>query len=216
MKLKYKFEAQYKITNTFTVTESAESMADFMTRFDVIVDKGYTQCVASGNPVVEWCRVVNPSASEADKALWNATEDTKVMGILAAEGIVPPLPKPLFPMNVAADVKLNTLVTEGMEDILSDAGKRLMASMGPGVGKTSKPTERQQIWVAMVETKYGTNVYPSVTEAGMVAQVAEYCRQYWNVKDMGPVPNDAGRLIHEYFHEHDTEFYSHDEYPLGR
>jgi hypothetical protein len=43
------------------------------------------------------------------------------------------------------------------------------------------------IWTAAVDHKHGTTLFGATTEAGIYAQLADYCRQWW-VKEM---PADA-------------------------
>lgn len=65
-----------------------------------------------------------------------------------------------------------------------------------------------QIHVAIVGHRHGTNVYPSLSDAGMWKLVAEYCREYW--ADQGFEEDHTGlsdpEVVGRFFEGGDEDF----------
>lgn len=69
-----------------------------------------------------------------------------------------------------------------------------------------------RVWVAAVTHKYGVNFYASKTEAGLLHQLADYCREWWGSE---PFPETDQEVITAYFEDHDPEYYDLGEIPVG-
>jgi hypothetical protein len=68
--------------------------------------------------------------------------------------------------------------------------------------RNANPPRRQrrmQIYIARISHKYGTDLYPGVTEADVDKDVQEYVRENWDKNDHGEMPDDPAKAVDAYF-----------------
>lgn len=64
----------------------------------------------------------------------------------------------------------------------------------------------EKIWVGTISHEYGSNMYASRTQAGLLAQVADFCRSYWAEHgDETPPTSDDMLCIDTYFEDNQDE-----------
>lgn len=58
----------------------------------------------------------------------------------------------------------------------------------------------EKIHVAVIQNKYGHNVYAARSLNGITTQIAEYCRENWETEGLdGNPPDSDDEIIEEYF-----------------
>ena len=76
------------------------------------------------------------------------------------------------------------------------------------------------IFIARINHRHGTDLYPGVTQADVDKGVQEYVHENWNVSDHGEEPADAAAAVTAYFQAEseggmDPEYLEIDSYPLA-
>lgn len=63
-----------------------------------------------------------------------------------------------------------------------------------------------KVHIAAITTDAGTNLYAAATEAQLTAQLADYCREYWEKDGPGrPAPSGDHEIVEAYF-DHQSEY----------
>jgi hypothetical protein len=85
-------------------------------------------------------------------------------------------------------------------------------------------TDRPTIWTAAIDHKHGTNLYAARTAPGLYAQLASFCREWWDKDGPGfanippPAGDDDLLTVREYFDyqtRHGEEWHIVAEVPLS-
>ena len=65
-----------------------------------------------------------------------------------------------------------------------------------------------RVFLATIVHNYGAAFFANKTEAGLSADLAKWCRDYWQQERIrGTVPDDAAEVIRRYFEESDDTLF---------
>lgn len=74
---------------------------------------------------------------------------------------------------------------------------------------------KDNVHLAIVSHRFGTNQYASITRAGLVKQIAEYCTDWWAEFSSDECPKNDEDIVQEYFNNaEDVEWCSMSETEL--
>jgi hypothetical protein len=77
------------------------------------------------------------------------------------------------------------------------------------------------IWTAAVDHKHGTTLFAATTEDGIYAQLADYCREWWDKDGPGavgvalPAEVDDRAIVAQYFADNSEEWFVVEDVPLA-
>lgn len=100
-----------------------------------------------------------------------------------------------------------------VEEAITTARRLLDAPTQP-LNQASNPGKPQKVEVffAIVDHKHGTNTYCAASEDECLAEIAEYCREYWSeIAERGHSPATTegmtdSDIVQTYFDDHDSEY----------